>query len=257
MNKYKIKTLQTRGSNHDLRTEDDFMIYEDEKYIICSVFDGCSSGYRSDISSYKHKEFLLEAIDESLIYEYDNFDAIIRYVINKKIRINFEDIIEELISRLFHKLSEMNYKDNEEMLSTILLLVINKETDEYEIAFFGDGVSFVNGEYTNVHDPNGDTVWYLSTVKANEFRKYYSQSTKLKGQGIENICISTDGIDTFKNKYGQLVDARNYFCDNTQFVNLDNQLKRLYNVFTKGLNNEEKMSCINQDDFTIIKIEKI
>ncbi len=195
-----------------------------------------------------------------------------------------ENISKALIYSLYDKIYDIHYEMGEEMLSTVLLLIINKETDEYEITFCGDGVSFVNGEYTNVHDPNGDTVWYLSTAypyrskeygirrntslplnaPGNEimsfpeyFKQYYNQCKVIKGKGIENICISTDGIDTFKNKYGQIVDARDYFCNNPQFGNLDNQLKRLYNVFTKGLNNEEKIPCINGDDFTMIKIEKI
>ncbi len=53
---YKIKVLQTRGSQHELRCEDDFLIYEEDKYIVAAVFDSCTSGRRSDVASFMHQE---------------------------------------------------------------------------------------------------------------------------------------------------------------------------------------------------------
>jgi hypothetical protein len=281
---YIIKTLITRGSSHPLNCEDNFLVHEDDGYIICAVFDGCSSGIDSHIASYTHKKLLLGVIEESSEYVYNTDIEEFIQIHHTEFQMEMdEDISKKIIYNLYDRIYDTYYKLGEEMLSTVLLLVLNKETEEYEITFCGDGVSFVNGEYTNVHDPNGDTVWYLSTVcpykckpygnRRNNslplnapgnkimsfpeyFEHYYNQCTKIKGQGVENICISTDGIDTFKNKYGQIVDAKDYFCNNPQFENLDNQLKRLYNIFTKGLNNEEKNPCMNTDDFTMIKIMK-
>jgi len=288
---YKIKTLQTRGSQHELRCEDDFLVYEDERYIIASVFDGCSSGFRSDIASYNHTQILYEAIDD--LSEYKNHISNINdfHLYSEKfLNLNWnENVSKTLLYKVYDKIFDEKFKIGEEMLSTVLLLVINKETGQFEITFCGDGVSFIKvfdeheGEYTNVHDPEGGKVWYLSTaydshykecgIRRNNslplnapgnkcktflqcFEEYYKECYIIKGDLFETICISTDGIDTFKNKYGQLVDSRDYFCKNKKFDNLDNQLKRLYNIFTKGFT-ESKMPCMNFDDFTMIKVENI
>jgi hypothetical protein len=258
---YSIRTLQTRGSNHDLHCEDDFMTHETEKYLICACFDGCSSGINSHIASYNHKKLLKEAIDDYCFFR------------TREIFLDWDQNISKcILDSLYDSIYEMNFEMGKEMLSTVLLLVVNKETEEYEITFCGDGVCCVDGEYTDIHDPNGDTVWYLSTVytpqpidtpcnKTKTFRQffeeYYNLCPKKSGKGFNSISISTDGIDTFKNQFGQKTEAREYFCNNDKFSNLENQLKRLYNIFTKGLNTEEKIPCVNQDDFTLISLKKI
>lgn len=247
---YKIKELITRGDGK-LRCEDEIFHTQYNNFSICALFDGCSSGKDSHYASTHHKLLLKDAIENEILWE------------------NVEDISRGILNFIYEELYNLPYERGVEMLSTIILLIVNEVTEEYFIVFAGDGVTSIDGKVINVHDANGDSVWYLSNVYNpydinclgfNEaFSNYYTSLKKISGKGFNTISISTDGIDTFKNKYGTVLkeEAREFFFNNDKFDNLDNQLKRLYNIFIKGLNIDDKIPCINIDDFSMIKINKI
>ena len=247
---YKIKELITRGDGK-LRCEDEIFTFQNDKFTVCALFDGCSSGIDSHYASTYHKYLIKDACDDEILWE------------------DPEYISYNIIRFVYDELYNLPYQRGVEMLSTIVLLVVNHETEEYFIVFAGDGVACIDGKIVNVHDADGDSVWYLSNVYnpynvnnmgiKEAFDNYYDTLKKLSGKGFNNISISTDGIDTFKNKYGTLLmpEARDFFFNNEKFDNLDNQLKRLYNIFVKGLNTDNKIPCVNIDDFSMIKINKV
>lgn len=257
---YKIESFIAMGCAHSLHCEDDFYVYEDEEVIVAAVFDGCSSGIDSHFASTMHKYCLREVLID------------IPYIIREDDNRNFpfKDINEsgkEIIHLLYDRIYRLNYKVNSEMLSTVVLTLVNKLTKEYFICFAGDGVCKINDKIHSVHDSNSNTVWYLSSVKYSDFNFYYdTYCTKYSGIFENEISISSDGMESFKDKFGTDVttEAEILFLGlNHDELKLNDKYKtipmcRLYNMFQNGKIDEFKNIPVkNLDDFTIIKITEI
>lgn len=258
---YTIDSFISRGAMHDLHCEDDLYTFENEEVIVAAVFDGCSSGIDSHFASTMHKYCLREVIGD------------ISYILREDDNRNFpfRDINESgknILFLLFESIYRLDYKVNSEMLSTVVLTVINKLTKEYFICVAGDGVYKVNKEIHSIHDANSNAVWYLSSVSYSEFDKYYdSYCTKTSGKFEDEIIISSDGIESFKNKFGVDVTKKaiSLFMDNSYFeeIQLNEKyrtipLSRLYNMFKNGKIEEFGDTPVkNLDDFTLIRIRKI
>jgi hypothetical protein len=251
-NRYNVRSLITRGSNHPLRCEDDLLINETDDTIMACVYDGCSSGIDSHVASSIHKKMMSQ-----LLYRNPDFSP--------------ESVAKEILRYTYEMLFDYNdhfgFEINKEMLSTIVILLVNKHNSSYSVLVAGDGVVSIDGSYFNVHDKDGDSVYYLSSIIcdfAEEadpeiFEKYYAEHcTVLSGSFLRSVSISTDGIDTFKTKFGvaSKESSRDFFMQNRAFEKAENQLKRLYNIYTQGLHLEEKVPCMNADDFTMITISK-
>ena len=251
---YNIDTLIKMGKSHNLHCEDDYYIFENEDFIVAAVFDGCSSGIDSHYASTKHKYLLKDVVQY------------LQKVFNKSKTI--EDLLKYCIYGVYVELLHERYEINKEMLSTIVLLFINKKSKEYGIIFCGDGCCNINGEDISIHDPNGNAVWYLSSIKDNDDYDIYDkyiENCKIYCGYIENnytISISTDGIESFMTKYG----SHNIDYPKKVFFNTEElsekyhkwNMERLYNVMIKGklpeLNDE---GISNIDDLTVIKIKCI
>lgn len=253
MDKFNIRSLITRGAAHPLRCEDDLFVKETDELIIAAVFDGCSSGIDSHVASSLHKK-LLSSLEFDLIDDIGDVKAL------------GHDLLEYLYTKLFYYYKAYGFRINEEMLSTVIILVVNKYTSDYNIVVAGDGLVNVNAHYLNIHDSTGESVFYLSSIiddKTTElnffepFEKYYNnECTVFTGTNFDNVAISTDGIDTFKTKFGRMLGEapRDFFMKNRTFEKAPNQLKRLYNIYTQGLHLEDRTPSLNMDDFTMIKI---
>lgn len=256
MLKYNIDTLITMGKAHKLHTEDDYFVSEGDDYILAAVFDGCSSGVDSHYASTTHK-YKLKSITNDLIYllrENNN-----RYHPYK----GTDEVLKEIAFELCCHIYNMDYEVDKEMLSTAVLLLINKKTKEYSILFCGDGCCCVDDDFHSIHDTNGNAVWYLSTVNPKDFLNYYNSYCRKFNGNIEDgmvLSISTDGIESFMTSYGSYdtslpidVFMKTENCDEKYHKW---NLERLYNVFTKGKMNGMNDNVIrNIDDMTIIKIK--
>ena len=254
---YKIDSLITRGMMHELRCEDDYMIFDNDEIIISAVFDGCSSG----IDSHYASTFLRKKLNE---YLEDNSIYIIREDENRNFP--YKSCDETLKGILEYLHSCIPYSETE-YLSTCVMCYINKETYEYSILFAGDGECCIDGKRHIVHDKEGNAVRYLSTVKTySDFNEYYDKYCK-KYSGIfnESLIISTDGIGSFIDKFNADKSelARSLFYGEGE-IKIDERfmklpLKRQYNILSNGriFKENEKIPVKNLDDFTIIKIMSV
>jgi hypothetical protein len=253
MNKYNVRSLITKGAAHPLRCEDDFLVKETDCAIMACVFDGCSSGIDSHVASSIHKKLISDSSSFSNTGPNDAPSEVAKIV------------LESLYEDLFYYQDYTAFEINKEMLSTVIILIVNKLTSNFSIVVAGDGVVNINDAYFNIHDKEGESVYYLSSILENHdsiprnaiFEEYYNKHcTTFTGESFNSIAISTDGIDTFKTKYGRMLGEapRDFFMKNRAFEKAPNQLKRLYNIYTQGLHLEDRTPSINQDDFTMIKI---
>ncbi len=246
MANFKIKSIITRG-HEKLRCEDDYLVEETENLIICGVFDGCSSGLDSHIASTIMKKIMMNVNGLEFVYKICQKDG------KDNLKFICRDFIDEIYISL-NKLKSQNIfflKEGEDLLSTVIILVLDKNNGKYFIQFLGDGVAYTDGEITDVHNDD-NSVLYLSTVNESLIDEYISKSKSLSGVINKTISISTDGIDTFKDSFGigYANEARTLFFESERFVKISPMLNRLYNIFT----NENKLK--NIDDFTMIRIIK-
>ena len=252
----KIDSLITRGMMHELRCEDDLLIYENDEVIFTGVFDGCSSGKDSHYASTFIKNelyYLLKTNDIFIVREDNNRNFPYREP---------KDVVKVVLTYLFDTFKYINYEVNNEMLSTCVICYVNKITNEYAICFAGDGECCIDNELHVMHDAGGNSVWYLSTVKDNELKKYINEyCTIYDGQFNDKIVISTDGIATFIDKYNcnKSEEVRNLFYETSDSYSKYKGFnsKRIYNLLCKGKINGIDEQLKNLDDFTIIKIKRL
>lgn len=243
---YIIRKLRTRGSMHQLNCEDDLCSLDIGNYIFMAVFDGCSSGKDSHFASTFHR-ILTELTAKTMLSlplnewetDYEMLKAIVLTV-----RKNLGDYINSFA---------FSPVENNEMLSTGIFSIFNKNTGKVNALICGDGVISIDGKIYCKHN-DGDVVLYLSTVPYNKFEEYLnSDCLKILDEPvISTYSISTDGIDSFKNIYGVSVSntARETFFDGTRFMSQEIMLQRTYNMFIKRAS--EKV--MNQDDFTMARL---
>lgn len=240
---------------HELRCEDDYLVFENEETIVAAVFDGCSSGVDSHFASTFFKKTLKEYLDDESIY-------IVREDDNRNFPYkSCDEILHEMISHLnlMVPYSETDY------LSTCVICYVNKKNCEFGIVFAGDGECCINGERHAIHDENGNAVWYLSTVDSKHVNNYYLEyCSKFFGKIENGIMISTDGIGTFKDKFNidKSDEVRSLFYEDLKSDVDEKYLKmsyqRRYNLLKSGkIISDDKSPIRNLDDFTIIKINKL
>ena len=246
--KYSVDKLITRGMAHELRCEDDLLVYEDEKILACGVFDGCSSGIDSHVASTWHKQWFRDLIEHN--------SSIPEYVLDTKF----------LFDRTVLRYWDMSYDVGKEMLSTVILCVIEKETGRYSILVAGDGYIKTPEIEESIHDPNGNEVWYMSSlwgIPDAESNRYYDEyahkydGTLTTGQ---DIVISTDGIESFLTSVGAKANdiAKDVFIHpetlGGKFASMP--LIRRHRLATNGklpYLGGEKIK--NYDDFTMVVIK--
>lgn len=243
-----IKTLIERGSSHKLRCEDDLLVLNLEDYIVGAIFDGCSSGIDSHLSS-----TLLKRVLKTII----NGDGNCRFELkwHNKESLDFY-IIQKLASMLYDKLHEPSFKklisyDNyNDLLSTVIIMLVNKFNNRYTVLFCGDGVLSVDDTIVTIHDENGDTVDYLMVQNETNVINYIDNRPFYQGYFKNTISISSDGIDTFKDQFGEnkSKEAKDTLFMDTAFWKQDIMLNRKYNILTKV------NKYLNQDDVSIIRI---
>ena len=255
--KYSIDTLISRGRLHNLHCEDDLYVYENADLIIAAVFDGCSSGKDSHFASTMHKYMLNRICND--IYSVT--------AISDSYVIDGGKTVENILRVLNNSIWSLDYETDKEMLSTVVLLLIDKHTGSGHICVAGDGcfnrVYKGMDYFESVHDANGNAVWYMSTVRPGDFDKYFSnycRHTDFTLSDTSEVSISTDGLESFVSQYGasKTEDAKRIFFNThvyeEKYRNMP--LQRLYNIVTKGkctaIGNE---TILNGDDFTMIKIK--
>lgn len=253
MIQYKIDTLISKGRLHNLHCEDDYLVYENDTFLLAAVFDGCSSGIDSHFASTMHK-YKMKEICKSI----DKFTSIYS-----------SNVVEDILRELNRSIWSLDYEVDKEMLSTIVFVIIDKANAKYYICVAGDGCYKIKYHdydlFESVHDANGNAVWYLSTVKPADFNQYFHDYCKQENGILQNgqeICISSDGLESFVSQYGasKNEDAKKIFfkTDACEEKYQKMPLQRLYNVVVKGkCSDTGNEVMLNGDDFTMIKIKCI
>ncbi len=243
MKLYKLSHIGEFHINHN----EDYLITEEagKSRQLIAVMDGCLSGTDSYFASTLIGK-LLRKIAKQEFYE--------EFATNKTKNLIHQ--IEQVTLHLFEELSNLNSQLDlrvDELLSTIIIAIIDSELCSAELVIIGDGVIHINGknfEYENDNKP--DYIGYHLSM--NKQLWYQTRTKKLTVINIKDLTISTDGIYTFKNFDGKSYDyidqqeiITKFFVNRNELTNSNKLKKTLIEI-------KEKYGLLPSDDLTMIRV---
>ena len=184
------KTLNI-GDFHTNNCEDfliDEQIATNEKLI--AVLDGCTMGTESVFASILYGK-ILRSISKKEFYK--------EFVTNEPLDLKskLKEVIRQLIIETKAIKSQLGL-DTNELLSTLIIGIINVKESNAEFLAVGDGLICKDGEI--IEYEQDDKPDYLGYHLTDDFDKWYdSQNQKLSVSKFKDLSICTDGIYTFKN----------------------------------------------------------
>ena len=241
----RIYKLSTIGEFHTNHNEDATAITEIGKdRTLMAVMDGCSMGKESHFASTLIAK-LIRKIGKEIGYK----------TFIQKTETPIKNLLKEILNQLFLELNQLKSQlhiEEEEILSTLIIGIIDKPKNEAIILTIGDGLICSNGnlfEYEQDDKPD-----YLGYHLKEEFNDWYNaQSQTLYLKNIKDLSISTDGIFTFKNfdslEYPLITEKEiiEYFLIDTKWEYQENMLQK------KGFALKNKFGLLPSDDLTIIR----
>lgn len=186
MNIYQIVQI---GEHHVNYCEDYTLVAEiGNDHLIVAVMDGCSMGEESYFAA-----TLVGKILKKIAKEIGYLAFFERRDLNAKF------VLKDIFKQLFQELQLLKNQlqlETEELLTTIVLLVLDKKEWNGEILAVGDGLVVCNGQLIEFEQDNKPD--YLGYHLTGDFEKWFAgQEQKLSLTDIEDISIATDGIFTF------------------------------------------------------------
>lgn len=230
------------GDYHLNHCEDYLFIGEPgQTKLLCAVMDGCTMGTDSYfISTLIGK--LLRKISREISY---------KEFYKKAAATSLSDLLRIIILQLFQELIISKNQlslEKDELLSTLILLLLDKEEEKGMVLVIGDGMISINGELIEFDSDNKPD--YVGFHLAEDFDTWFAKQTVLTLDKITDIAIATDGITTFKafdNNPSALTIEPITFLMNESIVEADrfsieNRLKKLEHEF--GLRPTDDLAII-------------
>lgn len=243
MKYYELSHIGEFHLNHN----EDFLVSEEagKTRKLIAVMDGCSSGTDSHFASTLIGKLLRKIAKQE---EYREFV--------QKEKIGIKTQIENISLQLFDELSNLNRQldlKSDEILSTLILALIDSEEKNAEIIIIGDGLIHANGE--NIEYENDNKPDYIGYhLNKGKYIWYQSHTKKLSLSKLEDLTISTDGIYTFKNFDGKTYEAisqekimEKFFVNKEELNNKNKLMKTLIEI-------KNSNGLMPSDDLTMIRV---
>lgn len=242
----KIYSAIQIGDYHQNNCEDHLYIGEYGKNeILCAVMDGCTTALESHFASTLVGKILKKICIEKGYKE---------FIEQNDVQLNIEENLKSILRDLLNELKIVKNQlmlDSKELLTTLIIMLFDKNNEQGIILAIGDGFVNVNGEITEFEQDNKPD--YLGFHLSEDFETFYnSQKQKIEFNKIKDLTISTDGIFSFEklapNKSKEEINVIEFLttektnCEKDEMLNL--KLKILENEF--GLK--------PTDDFSLIRI---
>jgi len=240
---YELSHIGEFHVNHN----EDFLVSEEagKSRRMIAVMDGCSSGTDSHFASTLIGKLLRKIAKQEAYREYAQ----------KEVK-PLKGQLESISLQLFEELSNLNRQldlKSDEILSTLILAIIDIERVSAEIIIIGDGLIHINGknvEYENDNKP--DYIGYHLNMDKHLW--FQTRTQKLTISKISDITISTDGIHTFKNFDGKSYEETNqeeimskFFEDQSELDNANKLKKTLIEI-------KNENGLMPSDDLTMIRV---
>lgn len=240
---YELSHIGEFHVNHN----EDFLVSEEagESRIMIAVMDGCSSGTDSHFASTLIGK-LLRKISKQEAY---------RAYAQQNVQ-PLKEQLENISLQLFEELSNLNRQldlRSDEILSTLILAIIDTEIKSAEILIVGDGLIHTNGEnieYENDNKP--DYIGYHLNMDKHLWFKTRAQ--KLSIDKIDDLTISTDGIHTFKNFDGKSYEEISQEEIMSKFFEAKNDLENANKLKKVLIELKNEHGLMPSDDLTMIRV---
>lgn len=241
----KIYTTLNIGAFHTNHCED-FLVTEPigTNQQLIAVLDGCTMGTESAFASMLIGK-ILRNITKGLFYE--------EFVSKQNSNINTK--LKQVLCLLFDNLKSIKNQiglETNELLSTLILGIIDSNNTSAQIITIGDGLICYDGKL--VEYEQGDRPDYLGYHLNEGFEEWFSKQNQFLS--INNFCdlsISTDGIFTFKNLKDKLLQKSEDEIIDFLLINSDGfEKSNLMENKVRFL--EQEWNHIVTDDLAVIRI---
>ena len=212
---------------------------------LIAVMDGCSMGVESHFAATLTGKLLRKIAKE---WYYKEFVS--------KTQMDLPQLLQEISKSLFEQLKALKTQlalDREELLSTLMLGILDVDTHAAEILVVGDGLVCCDGALTEFEQDNKPD--YLGYHLEKGFEDWYpAQHQRLSFNNIEDLSIATDGIFTFK-KYDNKIWPEKHDADLIHFLLNDGNGSEQENMLKKKMIFiEEEWGLKPTDDLAIIRV---
>ncbi|MCE7990765.1 MAG: protein phosphatase 2C domain-containing protein [Roseivirga sp.] len=157
---------------------------------LIAVTDGCTMGTESAFAAMLLGK-ILRQIAKELYYE--------DFRLPSPVPLDLK--LEEILKRLFSRLKAIKNQlglDTHEMLSTLVLGLVDEQSLQAELIVIGDGLICYDGNLLEFEQ--NDRPDYLAYHLGTDFGAWYqAQSQHVSIKDFRDLSISTDGIFSFKN----------------------------------------------------------
>ena len=244
----KIYSAIQIGDYHQNNCEDHLYIGEYGKNkMICAVMDGCTTALESHFAS---------ALVGKILKKIGIEQGYKEFIEQNESQLNIEENLKSILRDLLNELKIIKNQlmiDSKELLTTLIIMVLDKNQEEGIILAIGDGFVNINGTITEFEQDNKPD--YLGFHLSEDFEAFYSsQKQKIGFNKITDLSISTDGIFTFE----KVVPAKSKEKINViEFLTTEKtncEKDEMLSIKLKVLENEFGLKPT--DDFSMIRILK-
>ncbi|MDJ1501775.1 protein phosphatase 2C domain-containing protein [Xanthocytophaga agilis] len=198
----KIESVLHIGASHTNHCEDYLLVDESLKDIlVCAVMDGCTMGNESYFASALTGKLLHKLLREKA---YKDFYTL------KKSTVSLEEDAKYLLQHLFIEIKQIRnllLLETHDLLTTLILALVDRNSQEALILVLGDGVVTINGEIYIFDQEN--TPDYFAYHLSEDFETWYGKQTqKIHATQLQTLAIATDGIETFVSNHPSTPDLK-------------------------------------------------
>lgn len=242
---YRLFQLSHIGEFH-VNHNEDFLIAEEigKTRLLIAVMDGCSNGTHTYFASTLIGKLLRKIAKQEAYREY----------VERKI-LTIEIQLKRVAHQLFHDLSNLNRQldlKSDELLSTLIMAIIDIDKYCAEILISGDGIIHING--CNIEYDNDNRLDYLGYHLNMDYNTWFKTKTqKLVLHEIEDLTIATDGVYTFKNFDGRVYQEISEEGIMTEFFVNKNELENKNKLKKSLIFLKKTYGIIPYDDLTMIR----
>lgn len=211
--------------------------------LICAVMDGCTTAIDSQFAS-----LLVGKIVKKIIIEKGYKDLVDKNETAMTLEQHLKAILRDLFSEL-KIIKNQLLLDTKELLTTLIIMIVDKSSNQGIVLTIGDGFVNINGKVTEYEQDNKPD--YLGFHISEDFEKFYSlQNQKITFDTISDISIATDGIFSFikVQKSTEEMDVIDFLSKNKE----NNETEDMLNLKLKILKNDFGLKPT--DDFSMIRI---
>ncbi|NME72952.1 protein phosphatase 2C domain-containing protein [Flammeovirga aprica] len=182
-----IQTISKRGHLHENNEDALYHCILYDRFIVSAVMDGCSSAVESQFTSLLFKKILHKSCNR-LVLHHNNLDGGSAEFVGKELMHSFFTQLQ-----LAQKLLQLNY---DELASTLLLNVIDKEAKSCVTYCSGDGLFAVDNIWKKIDQNNVPD--FLCYHLQGSFQNWFNNHVEQFQHNVnQSVVITTDGIDSF------------------------------------------------------------